>query len=135
MRLIDFHQSSVLDIVAARCLFGDTHVTYGFEATFAEVLGKHILGLLTLTMASVADNGNSHVTLLIVIGKDAFEAIRQSGKICVSSEALLEHSRLDGNLLSLVLQVRAVQISLILARGKRCLGRVNVHALVHVLRR
>jgi len=99
------------DETAASCDLVDTESAHCFEGSLTEVLGEHILSLVSLAMAGVAHHGDGHLLVNGVLGEHTLEAIGEAEEVGVCGQASLKHTGSQGHLLGLELQRRAVKVT------------------------
>ena len=90
------------DETAASCDLVDTESAHCFEGSLTEVLGEHILSLVSLAMAGVAHHGDGHLLVNGVLGEHTLESIGEGKKLVfvakpLSSTLGLKATSLDWN--------------------------------------
>jgi len=123
------------DEASTGCGLVDAESTHRFEGSLTEVLGEHVLSLISLAMAGVAHHGDGHLLVNGVLSEHTFEAIGETEEVGVSGQASLKHAGFHGHLLGLELQRRAVEIALVLMGSKGGFTRVLVTSVLGSLGR
>ena len=98
------------------------------QSSLTVVLGEHILGRFTLTMATIADNGQTHILVPLIVAHQLLEVFWQFLELGLVSKAILEQLRLELDLVLKVSKRGALQIFRVLLGGQCRLRGVMVGA-------
>ena len=68
---------------------------FALNCCVPETLSKIVLGSVSSTVPTVTDDRDDELAIILVVRKDAFESIREGGKVLHLSNSALKGSWLD----------------------------------------